>query len=204
MKARLWDRPLRRLASALTNIGGASAVEFALIVPLVIALYAGSVNIGNLLTISRRSGEVASTAADLTAQVKTVCTRDLADITAAATSILSCDSVNCDPTLLKIVLTSVVADANNSPKVAWSYAANGGTARAANSDVTLPAGLTQANSSVIMAEVTYAFSPLLNLKGTIGPIDLLSINPGFFDMKRTFYSRPRKSLTVANTDPVCP
>jgi Flp pilus assembly protein TadG len=197
MKARLWDRRLRRLVSALTNIGGASAVEFALIVPVVIALYVASVELGNLLTISRRTAEVASTAADLTAQVKTVSTADLQDITAAATSILTPYPTTPQ---LKIVLSSVVADANNSPKVAWSYAANGGTARAANSVVTLPAGLTQANSSVIMAEVTYAFSPLLNLTGckTVNGVNPCP-NPGFFTMARTFYSRPRKSLTVAKT-----
>jgi Flp pilus assembly protein TadG len=199
MKARLWDRPLRRIACAPTNTGGVSAVEFALIVPVIIVLYVASVELGNLLTISRRTSEVASTAADLTAQVKTVSTSDLADITAAATSILY-PYVPPNFPAPKIVLTSVVADANNSPKVAWSYPTAGATARATGSVVALPAGLTQANSSVIMAEVTYAFTPLLNLTGceTVNGVNPCA-NPGSFPMSRTFYSRPRKSLTVAKT-----
>ncbi len=176
-----------RLFRALLDRRGVSAIEFALLAPVVIGLYVGAIELGNVLTITRRTSDVASTAADLTAQVKTVSTADLQDIGSAATSILT-----PYPTApLTIVLTSVVADANNSPKVAWSYATNGGTARATNAVVTLPAGLTQANSSVIMAEVTYAFSPLLNLRGYF--------NPGSFTMGRTFYSRPRQSLTVAKT-----
>ncbi len=176
-----------RLFRALLDRRGVSAIEFALLAPVVIGLYVGAIELGNVLTITRRTSDVASTAADLTAQVKTVSTADLQDITSAATSILT----PYPTTPLKIVLSSVVADANNSPKVTWSYATTGATARATNSVVTLPAGLTQANSSVIMAEVTYAFTPLLNLRGYF--------NPGSFTMGRTFYSRPRKSLTVAKT-----
>ncbi len=93
---------------------------------------------------------------------------------------------------LKIVLTSVLADQNNDGKVVWSYASNGGTARATNSICPTPAGLTQANSSVIVAEVTYDFTPVANLRGYP--------NPGAFKMKQTFYARPRKSVQVTKTN----
>jgi len=51
---------------------GASAIEFALIVPVIILMYVGIVEIANLLTVDRRVETVASTAAALTAQVKQV------------------------------------------------------------------------------------------------------------------------------------
>jgi Flp pilus assembly protein TadG len=182
-----WRRAAQGVRRALCDRRGVSAVEFALIVPLLIALYVGSVELGNALTISRRTSAVASTAADLAAQVKTVSNADLADIATAASAILT--PYSTDP--LRIVLTSVVADDKNATKVDWSYATNGASPRAKNSAVSLPAGLTQANSSVIVAEVTYAFTPLLGLSFA---------NPGSFTMSRTFYSRPRKSLTVAKTN----
>jgi hypothetical protein len=101
-----------------------------------------------------------------------------------------------------MVLSSVVADATNTGKVAWSCATNGASPHAVNSNYQdeagkgLPAGLTQANSSVIVAEVTYAFTPLTNLT-VFGA-------PTAFNMKRTFYTRPRKSLKVDKTDgPLC-
>jgi Flp pilus assembly protein TadG len=176
-----------RLFRALLDRRGVSAIEFALLAPVVIGLYVGAIELGNVLTITRRTSDVASTAADLTAQVKTVSTADLQDITSAATSILT----PYPTTPLKIVLTSVVADKNNTTTVDWSYATPGATALANGSGVKLPPGLTQAYSSVIMAQVTYAFTPLLNLTGYF--------NPGPITMGRTFYSRPRKSLTVAKT-----
>jgi hypothetical protein len=56
----------------------------------------------------------------------------------------------------------------------------------------VPAGLTEPSTSVIVAEITYAFTPLIDFKS--------SFSPGSFDMKRTFYARPRRSLTVAKTN----
>jgi Flp pilus assembly protein TadG len=165
-----------------------SAIEFAILAPVMIMMYVGAVELGNALTINRRASAVTSTAADLVAQVKTVVTSDLQDIGKAATSVMA----PYPTTPLKIVLTSVVADQNNIGKVTWSYATNGGTPRACGSTYSVPAGLTQANSSVIVAEVTYAFKPMTNLTVFGAPVA--------YDMKRTFYARPRKSLEVKKTD----
>jgi hypothetical protein len=81
----------------------------------------------------RRVETLASTAADLNAQVKQVSTTDLADIFAASTSILT----PYPATPLRVVLSSVVADANNNGVVAWSCASNG-AARAVGSSYVLP------------------------------------------------------------------
>lgn len=166
---------------------GVSAIEFALIVPILIGLYLGIVESGNAITIYRRTSSVAATAADLTAQTKAVSNTDLQDIAAAATAIMT--PYPTPP--LKIVLSSVVADQNNKGKVAWSYS-NKGAGRAVNSAYPVPEGLTEEGSSVIVAEITYAFAPLMDLK--------TFFSPGSFDMKRTFYARPRRSLTVVKTD----
>jgi len=170
---------------------GVSAIEFALLAPAIILMYVGAAEIGNLLTVDRRVETVASTAADLTAQVKQVSNADLADIVAASTSIL-----NPYPTTpLKVVLSSVVADQNNNGKVAWSYPT--GSGRAVGSSYALPTGTTEAYSSVIVVEVTYAFTPLLALKKCPILATDPCFNPGAFNLQRTFYARPRRSLTVA-------
>ena len=75
--------------------------------------------------------------------------------------------------------------------MAWSYSKQR-ICRAVGSAYTLPTGTTVAKSSVIVAEVTYAFKPLLGIK-----IPGLPFNLGPFNLKRTFYARPRRSLTVA-------
>jgi Flp pilus assembly protein TadG len=165
-----------------------SAIEFAFLAPLMIMMYVGAAELGNALTINRRTSAVTSTAADLVAQVKSLSTSDLEDIGKAATSVMA----PYPTTPLTIVVSSVVADQNNNGKVTWSYAINGGTPRGCGSNYSVPAGLTQPNSSVIVAEVTYAFEPMTNLTVFGAPIA--------YDMNRTFYARPRKSLQVTKTD----
>ncbi|HEY8277306.1 MAG TPA: TadE/TadG family type IV pilus assembly protein [Methyloceanibacter sp.] len=165
-----------------------SAIEFALLAPLMIMMYVGAAELGNALTINRRTSAVTSTAADLVAQVKSLSTSDLEDIGKAATSVMA----PYPTTPLTIVVSSVVADQNNNGKVTWSYAINGGTPRGCGSNYSVPAGLTQPNSSVIVAEVTYEFEPMTNLTVFGAPIA--------YDMNRTFYARPRKSLQVTKTD----
>jgi len=180
------------LRDAVRNRNGVAAVEFALILPILLTMYFGVVEMGNALTISRRTAMVASTAADLVAQDKTTTATGLKDASAAAKSILT----PVDTAPLKIVLSSVVADANNVGKVDWSCASGAGaTPRAKNSNYSVPTGLTQANSSVIVAEVTYAYKPM---------VGSTYFNPGSYNMTRTFYARPRKSLKVDKTDgPTC-
>jgi len=165
-----------------------SAIEFAILAPLMITMYVGAAELGNALTINRRTSAVTSTAADLVAQVKSLSSSDLQDIGKAATSVMA----PYPTTPLKIVLTSVVADQNNNGKVTWSYATNGGAKRGCGSSYSVPAGLTQPNSSVIVAEVVYKFKPMTNLTLFGAPVG--------YDMKRTFYARPRKSLEVKKTD----
>ena len=135
-----------------------------LIFPVLVLAYIGAVETGNLLTIYRRTYQVATTAADLTAQTKTVSTADLGDIVAASGSILTPYST----TPLKVVISSVVADSNNAGKVAWSYASKG-TGRATNSAYSVPAGLTEAGSSVIVAEITYGFTPVVEHAPVLQP-----------------------------------
>lgn len=183
-----------RLVRLMRDRRGVSAVEFALIAPALIALYLGIAETGNVITVYRRVSMVASTAADLTAQTKMVSDSDLKDIADAASSIMTPYQTQGP---LKIVLSSVVADQNNEGKVAWSYS-NKGSGRAVNSAYPVPAGLTEEGSSVIVAEVTYAFTPLVDLKAFF--------SPGSFDIERTqatgnaFYARPRRSLTVAKAN----
>ena len=172
---------------------GVSAVEFALLAPLMLTMYVGAVEINRKITIDRRVESVASTAADLTAQVKSVTTSDLQNICDASKVILDPSDKLYGGSPPKIVLSSVVADQNNSGKVAWSYSnsahCGGGSPRAANSAYALPAGTTVANSSVIVAEVTFAYTTKLNIT------KYFSNAAG--DLQRTIYARPRRSLTVA-------
>lgn len=163
---------------------GVSAVEFAMILPIMIVLYIGAVEFSHALTIDRRVTSVASAAADLVAQSEEITDAELLDIFEASTSIML--PYTADP--ISIVLTSVVADENNDTTVAWS-AAHNGTPHGENTAFSLPDGLTQPFSSVIVAEVSYSYDPPVG--------EFLT---GGITMTDTFYLRPRRSLTVEKTD----
>lgn len=161
-----------------------AAIEFALLVPMMIALYIGAVEFSQALTIDRRVTTVASSLADLVAQAEEVSNDEVIDIFEAATAIIK--PFDIDP--LSMVVSSVVADGDNDTEVAWSRTKNG-TARAKGSSMALPEGLTQPYTGIIVAEVEYTYTPIVGEYIT-GPIK----------MSDTFYLRPRRSLTVEMED----
>lgn len=173
-----------RLRAFARAEGGVSAIEFAMLLPVMLTMYIGAVELSHGLTIDRRVTSVASAVADLTAQVEEVDDDTVQDIFEASSSIMTPYPVNP----LSIVLTSVVADEDNKTTVAWSEARND-TAREEGSDVTLPEGLTQPFSSVIVAEVSYTYNPPAGEYVT-----------GSVTLNDTFYLRPRRSLRVEKTD----
>lgn len=168
------------LSALARDTRGVSAVEFALILPVMIVMYTGAVEFSDALTVDRRVSAVASAASDLVAQTETISSSEVDDVFEAARSIMlpySADSIS-------IVLTSVVADEDNDTSVDWSCASNGAP-HSEDSSFTLPTGLTQPFSSIIVAEVSYPYQPPIG-QHVIGGIN----------MTETFYLRPRRSLSV--------
>jgi len=165
---------------AADDKSGLSAIEFALVLPVMITMYVGAVEFSHALTVDRRVSSVASAVADLTAQTDKVSESQIQDIFTASTSIMT--PYTASP--ISIVITSVVADPDNTTTVEWSCAHNG-SAHAQGSQITVPAGLTQPFSSVVVAEVTYNYTPPLGQFIT-----------GGLTMSEKFYLRPRRSIKV--------
>lgn len=151
---RLWRWCLVRLKDRR----GIAAVEFAFIMPLLITLYFGAIEVSNAVMADRKVTNITSTVADLVAQTKTVNDGELQDIFTAASAIL----VPYTTDGLTIVLSSVVIDADGNATVDWSEAGpNGGTPRATGSPITLPNGLAVPNTSLVVAEVSYDYVSFL-------------------------------------------
>ncbi|HEX5779772.1 MAG TPA: TadE/TadG family type IV pilus assembly protein [Xanthobacteraceae bacterium] len=165
---------LRRL---MRERHGVSAVEFALILPIMITLFIGGSEITQGITIKRKVTIATRTIADLVSQDVSVTDADLTAVFAATTTVLA----PYPPGTLKMVISSVYIDANNNASVVWSAGHNGATARTAGSSVTLPNGLNAfPKTSLLWAEAEYTYTP------TIGYV--LS---GAIDLKDKLYLRPR-------------
>lgn len=162
---------------------GLSAVEFALLLPLMLALYLGSIEISQGISADRKVTLTTRTVADLVSQVSSVNNSDMQNSLNAAATVMAPFST----TNLKVVVTSIKVDASGKATVDWSDTLNG-TARSKGSSVTLPTALNIANSSLILSEVQYAYKP------TIGY--LIS---GTMTLKDQIYMRPRLSDSVTRT-----
>src|SRR3954465_13055128 len=104
---------LRLLRAALDD-RGVAAIEFALIAPVAILLYAGFAELTMAMMAERRAAHAASVVADLVAQEQNVTAADMTAIFNIGNAIMTPFAT----TPLKLRVTSVVADVNGVPKVA--------------------------------------------------------------------------------------
>lgn len=168
---------------------GLAAVEFALIAPLMIILFFGSVELSTALDCKSRVGRVGYTVADLVAQSTTVSTTDTTNFFNAANAILyPYASANA-----KIIVSSITYDSTGKLTVAWSDPQNTTARTTAPSDFPTAVMLKDSNGtiiagSVIYAEIAYTFTaPVTYFLG--GPITL----------KSSFYAKPRRSTSIAHS-----
>ena len=175
---------IQLLCRYASDYRGLAAVEFALILPLMLAFYLGGIEMTNMLVANRRVTAVAYTAADLTAQSASLNDSDIADIFAASTTILQ----PFDTAALTVRITSVVTNASNVARVAWSDGFQIAP-RAVNSSVTLPAGLTTPGSSVVFVETTYGYA------SPIGEMIAGTVN-----FSETAYLKPRRAVQITRSN----
>jgi Flp pilus assembly protein TadG len=153
---------------------GSSAVEFALLLPLMLIIYFGSIQITDAISADRQVTLVASTVAEITSQYTTVSSTDVSNILAAASSVLTPFPV----ANAKVTLSSVLIDANGSATVDWSATLNG-TQRSGTVTSSIPAALLIPNTSVIWGEATYNYKPAIGwvVTGTIPMYDQIFLRP---------------------------
>jgi Flp pilus assembly protein TadG len=160
---------------------GVSAVEFALLLPVMITLYLGGVEISQAVSADRKVTLVARTAGDLVAQVTTVSTSNMNDIFSAATAVL----VPFGATNLKVTVSNVIVDANSHATVTtatggWSNTyGTGAVARSGDVTSLIPSALLVASSCLVWAEASYTYKPPIGyaLVGTMNLKDQMFMRP---------------------------
>lgn len=175
-------RRLRRLVARRfgRDASGVSAIEFALIAPIMIALFLGGVEISNALTVQRKVTSVTSSLSDLVTQAKTISDDDIDNILDIASTIIS----PYDENRLRIKVSGIAIDSKGRARVKWSDALND-QPLAKDSQVALPSGVKEKDSFLVATEVHYNFKP------TIG-----YVLTGNIDLNDDFYMRPRLSSEV--------
>jgi Flp pilus assembly protein TadG len=170
-----------RLSAFRQDKSGVSAIEFALILPVMVAMFFGIGEVTSYMQAHSRMTKVASTVADLVAQDTVISDDEMTNIFNCAEAIMQpFDSNNG-----WVRVSSIVANAAGQTTVAWSDG-QGISDRAVGSAITVPGGVVPPNQSIIFTEVSYNYSSSFGMFLTSG-----------VTATDQFYSRPRRAVAVA-------
>lgn len=160
-----WPCPLRALRR---DRRGLALIEFAMILPILLILYLGSVQLQDGISCNRKVTIATRGVADLIAQNATGSTtqREIDNSLAAATQVMA----PYPAARAMIRLTHVTIDNNYQARVDWSRALNG-IPDVKGTVATIPTQMRVRGVSFLIARVTYAYQPPTNF-GFIGPIKL--------------------------------
>lgn len=183
----IWLR-LRHAAAAMrADCRGIAATEFAVIVPIMLVMFFGTVEFSSGVAVDRKVTLMARTLSDLTSQSTSVTDTDLTNFFAASSGIMT--PYSATPT--QSTITELYVDPTTlAARVQWS---KGASPRAAGAAVTIPTALKVAGTYLIFSEVSYKYVP------TIGYVMAKTgINLSDFS-----YTRPRQSSCVMYKTTVC-
>ena len=164
--------------------GGATAVEFALLLPFLLTLYLGGFELTQALSTYRKLTDTTTELATIVSQSAVLSSASLNSIFGASTKIMSPYST----ANLKVVVSEVTTDASLHATVTWSQAYNGATPLPVGSSVSLPSGLGIANSNYVYVQTTYLYSP------SIGAAFVPAI-----PLSNSIFMLPRASAAIAFT-----
>jgi len=160
---------------------GVSAIEFAMILPLLLLLFLGSVDVSQGISADRKLTNTAKTVADLVSRTTSVTAADVNDIFTAGAAVMAPFSA----ANLKLIVSSVQIDKDGNATVDWSRALNA-TPHNNGDPVTLPPVLlANKSSSLIWSEAQYIYQPAAGYV-IVGPLTLSD----------QLFMSPRKSVDV--------
>jgi Flp pilus assembly protein TadG len=151
-------RPLTSIAALHRHRAGMAAVEFALTAPVLILLFLGTFQVTDAVGAKRKLGIATRAIADLTTQYTSINASEADSILQSSNQIMA--PYNAAPGTF--VVSQIYVSPAGAATVQWSRARNG-TARTTGASVTLPTGVAQNDSYVILAESSYPYTPTVGL-----------------------------------------
>ena len=151
---------------------GVSAVEFALIAPMMITVYVGAAEVSDGVGADRKVSLTAAALANLSAQVTTISSSDMTNILDASSAIIAPYSTSH----LQITLTCISIDANSRATAKWSVT-RGGSAHTGS--MTIPTALAVPNTQLLFGEASYQYTPTVGytVTGTMNLSDHMYMSP---------------------------
>lgn len=170
--------------SLWTCAKGVAAIEFALIAPVLILLYVGSFQFADAIAASRKVTITTRALADLASQYTTINSAGAETILKASSQVMVPYGASDGTFMVSVVKT----DAKGVSKISWSRKFVSGavtTGYAAGSAFSVSGSIAAPGTSIVVAEVSYAYKPM------IAPTMF-----GQFVLSDRIYMLPRRSTDI--------
>jgi len=194
-----WLRLWRTAARLSSDCRGLAAVEFVMIVPLMLTMFFGMVEFSSGVAVNRKVTLVARTLSDLTSQSTAVADSDLSNFFTASVGIFT--PYSASPT--QATITELYVDpTTHQAKVQWSKASTfnssgnvvlGASSHSPGDIITIPAALKVDGTYLIWSEVRYTYVPA---------VGYVMAKAGITLSDQT-YTRPRQSACVMYNTTAC-
>tara|TARA_R110002020_G_scaffold276136_1_gene491432 strand:+ start:1904 stop:2530 length:627 start_codon:yes stop_codon:yes gene_type:complete len=169
---------------------GVGAVEFALIAPVLIVLYMGSLEVSVAMSVNKKLARATSTVADLVTQDETVNKTFLKSMFNVAQSVMT--PFRSDG--IKVKITGISINNAGVGTASWSWQEDNTRPYTVGSTQTLPADLAIPDTFLVRTEIEFDHDLLLVMPG-IQDIDMRTIH-----MKKTYHLRQRVGSSVSCSD----
>lgn len=190
---------------------GVAAIEFAFIVPIMFFMFVGAVELSQAIIVDRRVTQVASSVADLVARKETsIKLGEIGDITKIGGYIM----MPYSQAPLQVVVRNVTSSSKDAKqtKQSWQCTFKGigsnpePTCTCMNEVYNVPADLVTTMDSVVVAEATYVYTPLIFdyfLKRTL-PNG--TGGPGTYTLVERIFMKPRgqAAMLLKSDGTTCP
>ena len=201
MSVRAGAQFLDRARRLFSDRSGVAALEFALIVPLLLCLYFVTMEVAQAIETNKKVGRVGAMTADLVTQMQEINKSELEGIMRLGEATLQ----PYNRSQLNLTLTAIEVTDEATPKiqVVWSRRLINGAFSAGpakGTAVVIPPALRIKGSFLVRAESTLSYEPVItwaaSAKSTLG---LAAAFDGI-SMAETYYLRPRRSTTIPCAD----
>lgn len=187
-----------KISKLASDNSGVAALEFALIAPLLITLYLGTMEVSSGLQMNKKVGRAASTVGDLVAQL------EVSQLNRAALeSILRIGKAVIQPynlTQPTVTVTGIAIDTNGIATIAWSRKLANTVFSKPHTEglpVYVPPKVKISGTFLVRVETSLPYKTLTSWSISSSPGE----SYGLINMKETYYLRPR--VTVSSSEFPC-
>ena len=174
---------VRGIAGFAADRRGISAVEFAIMAPLMLTLCLGSVEATQGIALNRKVTLTTHALADLASQYTDITNADMSNILAAGSAIVAPYAAAG----LSEVVSEIAVNGQGNATVVWSDTLNG-SALTVGTAVAIPASLAVPDSYLVLAQVQYSYNPTYGYVMT-----------GTLTLQDQIFMQPRQSTSIART-----